>query len=151
MKVTMSNAARISCALVFVTLAICSATSVADPKSTSAGVALTMMHSSHSPAAINRHLRRTTAMETTEAFEERAPTLHFSELSPSFSSLKSITTAIYQKIQSWVWRMTRKSSDDVFKLLNARQRRNKPVWRPTFYEVGHFCQVKILGRSHSGD
>ncbi|CAI5734411.1 unnamed protein product [Peronospora farinosa] len=116
MKVTMSNAARISCALVFVTLAICLESIVADPKSTS-GVALTTMHSPHSPAAINRHLRHTAAMETTEAFEERAPTLHFSELAPSFSSLKSITAAIYQKIQSWVWRMTRKSSDDVFKLL----------------------------------
>ncbi|CAI5733826.1 unnamed protein product [Peronospora farinosa] len=117
----MSSAARISCALVVVALVFCSAQTVATPKSNPGGVASTTLHSSHAPAAINRRLKRTTAMETSESSEERALNFHFSELAPSFSSLKSIPAAIYQKMQIWVWRLMRKSSDDVFKLLKLEE------------------------------
>ncbi|RMX64842.1 hypothetical protein KXD40_008005 [Peronospora effusa] len=117
----MSSAARISCALVVIALVICSATTVATPKSIPAGVALFTLHSSYVPTAIKRRLRRTTAMETIETAEERAPNFLVSELASSFSSLKSLPAAFYQKSQSWMLWLTRKSSDEMFKLLKLNE------------------------------
>ncbi|CAI5737623.1 unnamed protein product [Peronospora destructor] len=117
--VAMSSAARISCVLVAVVLAICSATTMATSESTSAGVALNTLQSSHAPAAIKRRLRRTKVMAITDhgTSEERASPFRYSKLAPSYSSSKSIPAAINQKIQLWGWRLTRKSSDEVFELL----------------------------------
>ncbi|CAI5720874.1 unnamed protein product [Peronospora effusa] len=53
----MSSAAQISCVLVVVTLIICSATTLAAPKSTPAVVALDTKHLSHAPVVIKRRLR----------------------------------------------------------------------------------------------
>ncbi|CAI5722816.1 unnamed protein product [Peronospora farinosa] len=117
----MSSAARISCALVVIALVICSATTVATPKSIPAGVALFTLHSSYVPTAIKRRLRRTTAMETIETAGERAPNFLVSELASSFSSLKSLPAAFYQKSQSWMLWLTRKSSDEMFKLLKLNE------------------------------
>ncbi|CAI5729602.1 unnamed protein product [Peronospora destructor] len=115
----MSSAARISCVLVAVVLAICSATTMATPESTSAGVALNTLQSSHAPAAIKRRLMRTKVMAMTDhgTSEERASPFRYSKLSPSYSSSKSIPAAINQKFQLWWWQLTRKSSDEVFELL----------------------------------
>ncbi|CAH0489175.1 unnamed protein product [Peronospora farinosa] len=113
----MSRAVRFSCALVMIALVICSSPTVATPKSTSAGVALNTLHSSHAPAVMKRRLRSTMAMETTETSEERASTFRIPEVASSFSSLKPTSAAIYEKLQRWVWRLTRQTPDNVFKLL----------------------------------
>ncbi|UIZ28803.1 hypothetical protein KXD40_007159 [Peronospora effusa] len=113
----MSRAVRISCALVVIALVICSSPTVATPKSTSAGVALNTLHSSHAPAVMKRRLRSIMAMETTETSEERASTFSIPEVASSFSRLKSTSAAIYEKLQRWAWRLTRQSPDKVFKLL----------------------------------
>ena len=78
--VAMSSAVRIPIVLVGIVMAICSATTVATSESTSASVAVTTLHSPHAPAAIKRHLKRTTAMEATETSEERAPPLPIPEI-----------------------------------------------------------------------
>ncbi|CAI5701325.1 unnamed protein product [Peronospora effusa] len=111
----MSSAARISCALVVIALVICSATTVATPKSIPAGVALFTLHSSYVPTAIKRRLRRTTAMETIETAEERAPNFLVSELASSFSSLKSLPAAFYQKSQIYVEKRYRAEDNEAYK------------------------------------
>ncbi|CAI5720870.1 unnamed protein product [Peronospora effusa] len=148
----MSSAAQISCVLVVVTLIICSATTLAAPKSTPAVVALDTKHLSHAPVVIKRRLRRTTAMKTTETSEERALTFNFSELAPNFTKLKSITAAFYHKIQSWVWRLTRKSSDEVFELLKLNKVVKLDTEGATLFEDPRFMKwVTFVKASYSKD
>ena len=101
----MLSAVWISCALVVVALAICSTTVVATPKSTSAGVALNMLHSSHAPAAIKRRLKRTTAMEATS--EERTPTFSVPGMESFLDKLKSIGAATDEQSPRNVWWLAR--------------------------------------------
>ncbi|RQM11472.1 hypothetical protein DD237_008138 [Peronospora effusa] len=148
----MSSAAQISCVLVVVTLIICSATTLAAPKSTPAVVALDTKHLSHAPVVIKRRLRRTTAMKTTETSEERALTFNFSGLAPNFTKLKSITAAFYHKIQSWVWRLTRKSSDEVFELLKLNKVVKLDTEGATLFEDPRFMKwVTFVKASYSKD
>ena len=105
--VSMLSAVWISCALVVVALAICSATVVATPKSTSAAVALNMLHSSHAPAAIKWRLKRTTAMEATKTSEERTLTFSVPGMESFLDKLKSIGAATDEQSPRNVWWLAR--------------------------------------------
>ena len=127
----MLSAVWISCALVIVALAICSATVVATPKSTSAGVALNTLHPPYAPVVIKRRLKRTTAIEATRNIEERALPVQIPKMSSTLSSLKSIPAVINQIILMWVWQLMQKSSDEVFQLLNLdKLAKNEKLFNP---------------------
>ena len=127
----MLSAVWISCALVIVALAICSATVVATPKSTSAGVALNTLHPPYAPVVIKRRLKRTTAIEDTETFEERTPTFLNSEMEPFLDKLKSISAGIGKQLTRDVTSFPQTFSDNEFQLLNLdKLAKNEKLFNP---------------------
>ena len=139
----MLSAVWISCALVIVALAICSATVVATPKSTSAGVALNTLHPPYAPVVIKRRLKRTTAIEDTETFEERTPTFLNSEMEPFLDKLKSISAGIGKQLTRDVTSFPQTFSDNEFQLLNLdKLAKNEKLFNPNDLKPEEFSLFK---------